>query len=148
VDPSSGKENTAPTWRSLGPHRFAVDGDLLLWSPQGEISEKEGDLISDEMVRIFLAKGYVLILIDGRNSPPLRYEVRRIYAEKLKRHKIRVAVGVYGGKPASRVIATLIVHAARLMSGVDMEIRCTATEAESRKFLDGKRERFLISRSA
>lgn len=129
-------------WHNLGPHCYAVEQDTLLWRPQGEINEAEGNAISDQMVELFLARKYVLILIDGRNSPPLRYEVRRTYAEKIRHHRIRLAVAVYGGKPASRVMATLTFHAARLVSGLDIEMRYTGTEAEARQFLAEQRQRF------
>lgn len=140
-DPSGSPPRGAPAWQPLGPHRFAIDGDTLLWTPQGEINEQEGDRISDQMVALMLAHRYVLILIDGRNSPPLRYEVRRTYADKIKRYRIRLAVAVYGGKPASRAMAMLTVRAARLISGIDMDIRYTATELEATRYLAEQRER-------
>lgn len=136
-------QTSEAAWQQLGPHRFAIDGDTLLWSPQGEISESEGDIISDRMVELARAHRYVLILIDGRNSPPLRYEVRRLYADKVRRHRIRLAVAVYGGNAASRAVAMLTFRAARLISGLDIEIRYTATEAEARKFLVEQRARLL-----
>lgn len=128
-------------WQQLGPHRFAIDSDTLHWSPQGEISESEGDRISDEMVELSRAHRYVLICIDGRNSPPLRYEVRRLYADKIRRFRIHVAVAVFGGRPTSRAIAMLTFRAVRLISGLDIEIRYTATEAEALKFLEEQRRR-------
>src|SRR4051812_11831665 len=117
-----------PVWQQLGPHKFAIDGDTLLWSPQGEISQQQGEVISDQFVELARTHRYVLILIDGQNSPPLRYEVRRIYADKIKRHRIRLGVAVYGGKATSRAIATLTFRAAQLISGLDIEMRYTATE--------------------
>lgn len=132
---------SGPAWQPLGPHRFAIENDTLLWSPQGEISEREGDLISDQMVELARVNLYMMILIEGRNSPPLRYEVRRIYADKIKRHRIRLAVAVYGGKAASRAIATLTFRAARLISGLDIEMRYTSTEGEARQFLGEQRVR-------
>ena len=128
-------------WQPLGPHRFAIDVDTLLWSPQGEISESEGDVISDQMVALARAHRYVLVLIDGRNSPPLRYEVRRLYADKIRRFQIHLAVAVFGGRPTSRAIAMLTFRAVRLITELDIDIRYTATEAEARKFLGEQRER-------
>lgn len=135
-------ETGSPTWQSLGPHRFAIDRDTLRWVPQGELTEQEGDTISDRMVELSLAHRYVLVLIDGRNSPPLRYEVRRIYADKIRRYRVHIAVAVYGGKAQSRAVAMLAFRAARLISGLDIEMRYTTTEAEAQKFLDEQREKF------
>lgn len=128
-------------WQPLGPHRFAIDADTLLWSPQGEISESEGEVISDQMVALARAHRYVLVLIDGRNSPPLRYEVRRLYADKIRRFQIHLAVAVFGGRPTSRAIAMLTFRAVRLITELDIDIRYTATEAEALKFLGEQRER-------
>lgn len=130
-----------PVWQKLGPHRFAIDADTLLWAPAGEISVEQGDQISDNFVRLARRYGYVLILIDGSDSPPLRYEVRRIYADKIHRHSVRLAVGVYGGRPTSRAIAMLTFHAVRLLTKMEIEIRYTATEAEARAFLASQRTR-------
>ncbi len=50
--PDSETEIPAAAWQNLGPHRFAIELDTLRWSPQGEISEQEGDIISDKMVAL------------------------------------------------------------------------------------------------
>ena len=134
-------ERAAVAWQNLGPHRFAIELDTLRWSPQGEISEQEGDIISDKMVALAQANRYVLVLIDGRNSLPLRYEVRRLYVEKVRRHRVHIAVAVFDGKPGSRAVALLAFRAARLISGLDIEISYTATEPEAVRFLAAQRKR-------
>lgn len=136
-------ETAATAWQSLGPHRFAIELDTLRWSPQGEISEQEGDIISDKMLEIWKAHRYALVLVDGRNSPPLRYEVRRLYVEKIRRYRVHVAVAVFDGKPGSRAVALLAFRAARLISGLDIEISYTATESEAIRFLAAQRKRLL-----
>lgn len=130
-------------WRSIGPHRFARDADTLRWSPDGEITVEQGAEIMSHVVDLACANGYVLVLIDGRNSPPLSYEVRRLYVDTVHRHQVRLAVAVYGGQPASRIVATLAFRAARLLTKMDIEIRYTATEAEAAAFLGSQRARFL-----
>jgi hypothetical protein len=137
---------SAYEWRSIGPHRFARDADTLRWSPDGEITVEQGAEIIAHVVELARAHGYVLVLIDGRNSPPLRYEVRRLYVDNVHRHKVRLAVAVYGGLPASRIVATLAFRAARLLTDMDIEIRYTATEQEAVAFLSSQRSRFLSRR--
>lgn len=141
--PNNDAEIDSVAWQSLGPHRFAIELDTLRWSPQGEISEAEGDFISDQMVALAQAHRYVLVLVDGRNSPPLRYEVRRLYVEKVRRYRVHLAVAVFDGKPGSRAVALLAFRAARLVSGLDIEIKYTATEVEALRFLAAQRRRLV-----
>lgn len=133
-------------WRSIGPHRFARDADTLRWSPAGEISVEHGGAIMQNVVELAQQHGYVLVLIDGRDSPPLRYEVRRLYVDHVNRHRVRLAVAVWGGQPSSRAVATLAFRAARLLTKMDIEIRYTATEQEALTFLSTQRARFLKRR--
>lgn len=142
-DRSHPPERGEAAWQPLGLHRFRIEHDTLRWVPQGEISESEGDYISDRVVELAQAHGYVLVLIDGRNSLPLRYEVRRLYVDKIRRYQVRIAVAVHGGKVASRAVAMLTFRAARLISGLDIEMLYTATEAEARRFLEEQRARLV-----
>lgn len=130
-------------WIEVGPHRYRIDDDMLYATPFGELSVEHVGRVCTLLESILRRKGYVLYLIDARNSVPIGYESRRAYVRWFQEVRPRIITCAFGSAQEPRATAVFITNAARMLVGVETVMHSAETEAEARAFLATERERLL-----
>ena len=132
-------------WSAIGPHRYFLDQDLFRWSPSGEVHSDHARAVCELFDRQAAKYGYVLWLVNAKNSVPIGFETRRIYATHMRETHIRMAIASFGATLGARTTATLTAHAARLMTKSEIPLEDFDREDQARAFLIAQRERFKAS---
>ncbi|MCC6558335.1 MAG: STAS/SEC14 domain-containing protein [Polyangiaceae bacterium] len=128
-------------WHSIGAHQVHVEPpDLLFVRDRGDVSTADAAGILDEVRKLSAVGGPIRMLNDIAGMGDVPAEVWRVFARSDLLSHVR-AMGIFGGSFPQRVLATLIVTAARLgYRGSHLPpIRFFGTEAEARAWLEAAR---------
>ncbi len=130
---------TMPDWVQNGQQQHYRDADSLTINWNGEATVAEIRQILSIESQIQAQYGYVLNLNLVHPSANLGAEVRRIVAEEIRNHGIRLQVAVVGATLVTRTVATLVIRCARLISKQPLELEFFASEPQANQWLEERR---------
>lgn len=122
-------------WQVVGPHRYRFEGDILYWSPTGEVTAEHAAQVCrlfDQQARSY---GYVLWLVDGAGSLPVGAEARRVYAAWMEAATCPLYIAPFRAPVAATTMASLVLRAVQLRRGAAVYSQHSETEAQARGYL-------------
>lgn len=134
-------------WRSLGRHRYRIEGDLLFSVANGDIGAEEIILLCEQLLLIYNQYGYVYEIVDATNGGAMSAEARRRNADWHRQHAIQGDAVVFGANILLRTVFTLLTNALRLLTHSNLQIQFVATESDARSLVTAHRQRRLAQRT-
>lgn len=122
-------------WKPIGPHLYCIDGDIVLWKGQGEITVAHHTELFGLVMGIVREYGHAGMVAWADREMILGPEARRNHGVLLKQHKPRVAMVLLGAGTVQRALGRMMITAAQLISGLDLPMHFCKTEAEGRAWL-------------
>jgi SpoIIAA-like len=119
----------------IGVHNMTREGAITRVVPRGEISVQELDRFLTEYNEMIEMQGFVLIMMDMRESGTMAMPARRKASEWGSKHGHCARTAVFGASFFIRSAIELINRAASLMTGNGPPITFVATEEEARAWL-------------
>lgn len=134
-------------WRSLGRHRYRIEGDLLFSVANGDIGAEEIILLCEQLLLIYNQYGYVYEIVDATNGGAMSAEARRRNADWHRQHAIQGDAVVFGANILLRTVFTLLTNALRLLTHSNLQIQFVATESDARSLVTAHRQRRSAQRT-
>ncbi len=132
---------------TFGTHDYRIEDDLLFLRYRGLLTPDDAGRIMELVRQVRAQWGRVLVLTDSSHGADLPPETRKAFMDALTPETRMDYQAVYGMARTTRVMAMLLMRAARLLGRSQIEIEFFATEAEARAYL-GAMRRVLQSRQA
>lgn len=123
------------SWQAVGPHRYRFEGDILCWTPMGEVTPEHATQVCRLFDQQAQKYGYVLWLVDAAGSLPVGVEARRIYAGWMETTSCPLYVAPYRAPVAASTMASLVMRGVQLRRGAMVYSQQSETEAQARGYL-------------
>ncbi len=130
-------------WEQLGPHRYRFDGNVMHWEPHGIIQPAHADRFSRLLVGLYRQNGEAYCLSDASDAVPLSADARRAYVDVLKEARPQVVMAVFGASALMQISGRLVNGAARLLTGLEVNLRYFADRAQAEAYLAEKQRLFV-----
>jgi hypothetical protein len=119
----------------IAKHDYVIEGDLLRVVNHGPFTGEEAATFLALYDQVYDAHGYLLLLLDLRDSGPATSEARRILVDWTKKRAPNLAVTAISGSLIARTTVTLMSSAMRMINNAMPLLSFFATEAEARAWL-------------
>ena len=133
-------------WQPLGPHRYQLRGDVLIY-------EQHGALSPDQMRELLALStqqgeqyGYVIIIANAKDAAQATPESRQLASRWQIDHPYPSLALVFGTSTIMRVAARLFVRANQLMNATATDMRFIAREEDAWAVIELERERLRRGR--
>lgn len=123
----------------IGSHTYSVEDDTLRIVNHGPLHAEEADLFLAIYQQIYDRHGYLLIVLDLRDSGAANSEARRALVGWAKTRATTVAIGAISGNIVARTTLTLMSSAMRVLSKHVPHLGFFSTESEAREWLTRQR---------
>lgn len=119
--------------QTIGAHHGRLDGDIVVLTLNGSVSETEAIAIMDFLLRHDPEDRRLglLVLIPGSFS--VTHPARKVLVNSSRSDRPAIPMAVVGG--VARVIITLLLNAIRILLRKDVPVRFCSNETEGRHWL-------------
>lgn len=133
---------------ALGTHEYRIEDDLLYVRYRGVLTVAHAEQIMGLVRQIRAQHGRVLVLTDSSLGADLPPATRKAFMDLLTPETRMDYQAVFGMARSTRVMASLLMRAARLLGRSQIEIEFFANEAQGRAYLSAKRHLLLTPPAA
>ncbi len=123
----------------IAKHAYSIEGDLLYIVNHGPFTGEEALSFLAIYDQVYDAHGYLLLLLDLRESGPAASDARRVLVDWTKKRAPTMAVAAISGSLIARTTVTLMSSAMRMINNAMPLLAFFSTEAEARAWLSQHR---------
>jgi len=102
---------------AIDSHRLWQHGPLLLFENHGDFTLSHAERVTGVYEEVVASEGFLLLLLDLADSGQIEPSTRRHMAQWAKTFVDRICIAVVDGSVVLRTTYTLIMAAARVLSG-------------------------------
>lgn len=132
-------------WRSIGPHRYYVDGDIVFWCLVDIMDELQIERLLVEVDGVLTRFQRSVLLVDCTQAHGLQPEARRRYGEWLKHrpHPNRASI-FFAASGEMRTFLLLAQRSGQILSGQRSAIEIVEDEATARQRVEVLRQQWRV----